>query len=250
MPRRTIDDVISRLDDIVERFYDRGSRLGFFPAMYRKTTIEVKKGLEAGRFEDPDRLEHLDVVFADRYFEAVERHERGETPTEAWAYAFQMGASAHPSVVQHLLLGMNAHINLDLGISAAEISAGGDLPALRSDFDTVNDILGDLIDRMQEDVCTVFPAFRALDMLGGELDERVVHFSIMKARTGAWHKAQRLAGLPAGADYTPHIHEFDRETARFARVICPPVGFSVLAAVQPDSVERRRVRRIIEALTD
>lgn len=218
--------------------------------MYRKTTIEVKNGLEAGRFEDAERLERLDVVFADRYLDAYDCYMRGETPTEAWAYAFQMAGSGYPSVIQHLLLGMNAHINLDLGISAAGIAPGDALPALKADFDTVNDILGELVDRVQEDVCAVFPAFRALDALAGALDERAVHFSVRKARDGAWTKARRLAGLPAGADHAPHIRDFDRETARFARAICPPLGFSVLSALRPEAAEQQRVRRIIEALTD
>jgi hypothetical protein len=40
-----------------------------------------------------------------------------------------------PRVVQHVLLGMNAHINLDLGVAAAEVAPGPAIAGLRGDFD-------------------------------------------------------------------------------------------------------------------
>ena len=246
MPDQTIDTVITRLDTIIERCHERGSRLGFFPAMYRKTTLEVKKGLETGRFEDPARLELLDVVFAERYFQAFDQYEQGATPTGAWDYSFRMATSQHPSVIQHLLLGMNAHINLDLSISAAKISQKGDLPALKHDFDEINAILGELIDRIQTDLAEVFPALGALDELGGALDERAFHLSIKQARANAWHKAETLARLPAATDTTPHIHDFDRETVRLAKLICPPRWLSETSGHESP----QRIRAIITALTD
>ena len=250
MSHQTIDDVITRLDLILERCHERGSRLGFFPAMYRKTTLEVKKGIETGRFEDPARLERLDVVFAERYFQAFEKYQQGQVPTRAWNYSFQMGRSHYPSVIQHLLLGMNAHINLDLGISAAEISRSDDLSALKHDFDEINVILGELIDRIQEDLASVFPAVGALDELGGTMDERVFHFSIKRARNNAWRKAEILAQLSSEADAASHIRAFDRETVRLAKIICPPRWLSKRLLTTPEQTSPHRIRHIIEALVD
>jgi pyrroline-5-carboxylate reductase len=73
-------------------------------------------------------------------------------------------------VLQHLLLGMNAHINLDLPIAA--VAAGGDqLATLRRDYDHLNVILTRMIDRMQAAVNAVSPEMAWLDRLGGGLDE-------------------------------------------------------------------------------
>lgn len=251
---QTIDDVVRSLDGIIERCHDRGSRLGYFPAMYRKTTLEVKRGLETGRFDDPDRLERLDVVFAERYLEAFQEHERGGRPTGAWAYAFQMGSSHRPSVIQHLLLGMNAHINLDLAISAVEVAPGPDLVSLKHDFDEINDILGELVDRVQDDLSSIFPLFRALDFLCLRFDETAVHLAVRHARSAAWEKAVRLSGLPSRDHRSSHIVEMDREVVSLARTICPPdepealLPPGVAPEVEPGDVAT--VRRIIEALLD
>lgn len=68
--RVDIDDVIRELDGIVHDCRRERNRLGFFAALYRTVTAEVKKGIEAGRFDDAKRMEHLDVIFANRYLDA------------------------------------------------------------------------------------------------------------------------------------------------------------------------------------
>ena len=51
------------------------------------------------------------------------------------------GATLAPVILQHLLLGINAHINLDLGIAAVETSPGNQLAPLKNDFDMINKLL-------------------------------------------------------------------------------------------------------------
>ena len=72
MPAETIDQVIEQLDDIIDWSIIRSSRLGYFAALYRKVTIKVKDGIRDGYFEDAERMERLDVIFANRYLEAFE----------------------------------------------------------------------------------------------------------------------------------------------------------------------------------
>jgi hypothetical protein len=83
----TIHDVIDELGEIIAECQQTNSRMGYFPAMYRKVTVRIKEGIENGRFDDPERLEHLDVVFAQRYLEAYRQYRQGQQPTLAWAYA-------------------------------------------------------------------------------------------------------------------------------------------------------------------
>lgn len=254
MDLRTIDDVVHALDDIIEDCHGQGSRLGYFPAMYRKTTLEVKRGLETGRFHDPERMERLDVVFARRYLDAYRTHRQGGRPTEAWRYAFAMGNSHRPGVIHHLLLGMNAHINLDLGISAVEVAPGQSLLSLKRDFDEINDILGELVDGVQDDLGSLFPLLRALDFLCLRLDEVAVHLAVRRARSTAWDKAVTLSGLQPDEDRTPHIASFDREALTLAETICPPGHLGPhREAVPPLDAEpgdTATVQRIIEALVD
>jgi len=58
-------------------------------------------------------------------------------------------------VPQHLLLGMNAHINLDLGVAAARVCPADQLPNLKNDFDRINLILSDLIGAVQEELAEI-----------------------------------------------------------------------------------------------
>ncbi|MBL7713183.1 MAG: hypothetical protein JNL13_11980, partial [Chitinophagaceae bacterium] len=110
----SIDEVIAELDQVIAACLRTGSRAGYFACLYRKMTLAVKQGIAKGLFEDGQRMERFDVHFANRYLAAYRQYSSGEACTNAWCRAFEAGAQAH-TVIQHLLLGMNAHINLDLG---------------------------------------------------------------------------------------------------------------------------------------
>ena len=84
---------------------------------------------------------------------------------------------------------MNAHINLDLGVAAADAGGGAPLDAVRADFDAVNDVLGQLIDGCQGALDEVSPWLGLADRVGGRGDEAVIRFSLVAARRQAWSVA-------------------------------------------------------------
>jgi hypothetical protein len=88
-------------------------------------------------------------------------------------------------MLQRLLVGINAHINLDLGIAAAETAPGQALAGLRRDFDRINEIIASLITRVEHDIAGVSPWIGLLDRIGGRHDDVIVRFSIEVARTEA-----------------------------------------------------------------
>jgi len=118
MPARNIDEVLERLDYIIETSLNNQDPHGAFAALYRRVTAAVKEGIAAGQFDDGPRMERLDVVFANRYLDAWEARKAGQPVTQAWAAVFETAGQGRKLLLQHLLLGMNAHINLDLGIAA------------------------------------------------------------------------------------------------------------------------------------
>ncbi len=69
-PAKTIDDVLNQLDHIVEQTAAADNYLCAFAYVYRKTTAEIKHAIEEGRFEDPKRMEKMDVAFANYYIKA------------------------------------------------------------------------------------------------------------------------------------------------------------------------------------
>ena len=143
-------------------------------------------------------MEHFVVAFAGRYLRNLDGWANGGAVDGSWRLAFETAARWRPVILQHLLLGMNAHINLDLGVTAAEHAVDGVLDAVRADFDAVNDVLGSLVDECQGALGDVSPWMGLADRVGGGGDETIIRFSLVAARRQAWSVATRLAPLGPG----------------------------------------------------
>lgn len=221
MPAETIEEVIGHLHNIIERARLNRSRKGFFAVLYRHVTVRVREGIDAGRFEDPHRMERLAVNFANRYLEAETAYYRDEPTSQCWSAAFEACSWWMPLVLQHLLLGMNAHINLDLGIAAAQTCPGKTLQDLKPDFDEINVILGEMLDEVQARVGRISPWLEILDAVGGRSDEVVSNFCLRAARDDAWDFAQTLT-RQEGDHLEAVIQRVDRATAMRARRILYP----------------------------
>ena len=225
-PARTIDEVIAQLDAIIAEAMLHGDRLGFFAVLYRTVTAAVKEGIAAGRFQDGPRMERLDVIFANRYLEAFHLHRSGGSPTHSWRAAFAAGKSHRPVILQHLLLGMNAHINLDLAIAAAEVCPGDAIAGLEHDFNEINTVLATLETGVEQEVCSLSPWVDRLDHIDPKAGRVVANFSIDRARACSWAVAQRLAHLSGDARDLA-IAAIDADVALLARLIERPVGILI-----------------------
>lgn len=218
---RFIDDVISALDQIVAESEQNNDPAGYFAALYRKVTIKVKEGIASGYFDDGPRMEQLDVVFALRYLDAYAANRRNEPITESWQKTFNLSDNYWPIVLQHLLMGMNAHINLDLGIAAAEVSKEADIKALHDDFNRINEILSSLVHEVQGDLSAVWPALKFILKHTGKVDDYLVDFSMKLARDGAWKFANQLAAV-LDSDKDLAIALRDQKVAAKTDVILKP----------------------------
>ncbi|MBI3243116.1 MAG: hypothetical protein HYZ49_12555 [Chloroflexi bacterium] len=218
MTAENIDQVISQLDDIIATARREKSRAGYFAALYRKVTVKVKEGIAAGRFEDGPRLEKLDVIFANRYLNAWEQFRRGQPPSQCWRYSFETAASGQALILQHLLLGMNAHINLDLGVAAAQACPGEEHPALKRDFEEINNVLASLMDEVQREIGVVSPLFGWMDWVAGHSDEAICNFSMTKARNAAWKVSVGLAAMTP-SQQAAEIAQLDTVIAALSRII-------------------------------
>ncbi len=204
VPEESFARVRRDLDHIRDVCRDEGSRDGYFAAMYSRVTAAVQRRAEAGRFDDARRMEAFVGRFAQRYTDAYWAHAAGQPTSRAWALAFTTADTSDPLVVQHLGLGMNAHINLDLGVVAAQVAVdefAGATPAepsasLRSDFMAINDVLFELVERCQQAVVAASPLLGVADTLLASTDDDLTRFSLTVARAGAWQFARDLARSP------------------------------------------------------
>jgi hypothetical protein len=87
---------------------------------------------------------------------------------------------------------MNAHINLDLGTTAAKIMEHDDLKKLEHDFIFVSNILSQLVSEMQTRLNRVSRFMFLLDWIGENNDQQFISFSIAKAREQSWKLANSM----------------------------------------------------------
>ena len=187
MPAASINEVITRLDQIIETECTNNSCMVYFPILYRKVTIRIKEGILNNEFENNPRMEKLDVLFANRYIDAYECLGLNKPFSKSWKKAFEAAKTGKLLIMQHLLLGINAHINLDLGIAVAEtVGDDGELMDFENDFNKINAILGSMIANVEAKIISVSPLFGLLDRFGKGREDKLVGFSINVARDGAW----------------------------------------------------------------
>jgi hypothetical protein len=190
-------------------------------------TTSVRRALVAGTvFEDDARMERLDVVFANRFLDAWDQHGAGGAPSECWRVAFEALDDPAPLVAQHLLLGMNAHINLDLGIAAATVAPEpAALEALRPDFRTVNGVVARLVRVLEDELGEISPRLARMEAFAPSLEDRVFDFGLDAARDAAWALARELAATPADG-WEAVIRTRDAEVAAAGRAIHPLHGLA------------------------
>ena len=244
----TLDEVLVRLNRLLDDAIRDGRRIGYFVGLYQRVTSNVRHALVAGTvFDDGPRMERLDVVFANRFIEAWEQHVAGRKPTASWAAAFDRLDDPGPLVIQHLMLGMNAHINLDLGIAAATVApTRPQLEALRADFNRINDVLARLVKIVEVQLTTICPPLsRLADLV--TVEERVFDFGMVVSRDIAWKLAQDLVASPRDG-WPAIIARRDALSAAAARALYPLDGLARVTALAVHAHECRDIRMNIQVV--
>lgn len=220
-PLNSIDDVISILEKIISVNEKNNHPLGYFAVLYHKVTVKVKEGIEKNYFENGPRMEKLDVIFARRYFDAYFAWKQNQTLSQSWAKAFFISENKSMLVLQHLLMGMNAHINLDLGISAAEISTKENIHQLKNDFNKINEILSSQVEEVQFGLSSIWKPLKKILSKTGQLDNHLVDFSMKIARDGSWKFAVELVQFKE-TSWQNIIQTRDFKVAEKSKIITHP----------------------------
>lgn len=223
----TIDEVIILLQNIIQQSIQEKSTKGYFAVLYLKVTQKVKEGIVLGTFENGPRMEQLDIVFANRYIKAYHQYQNNEPTSKSWEVAFKEADNYWIIVLQHLLLGMNAHINLDLGIASAQVCPKDEINGLQNDFNTINRILSSLVADVERDLTEVWPTLKWILQKTQGIDTFLIDFSMQRAREGAWNYALELAPLE-GDKITECIAIRDIAIADKAKLVTNSGWFSVL----------------------
>jgi hypothetical protein len=245
-----IDQVLAMLAGIVARAQTANSPLGYFPALYRQVTLAVRQGIVRGLFDDGPRMQRLDTVFASRYLAAYQTFLAGGQPASCWDLAFRATRSDRLIILQDLLVSINAHVNFDLGIAAAEICPGEAIASLHDDFDKVNQLLGSLLPAAEAAIGRFSPLIGLLDQIGGRDETQVLDFSLDAARDDAWNHALVLAHLPQSV-WPPAVAALDAKAAFLGKLIAEPAGLAGKAVEMirlTESLDRAAVIAALDSL--
>jgi hypothetical protein len=246
----TIEEVIVRLEQIVLDCKNNNKREGYFAALYLQVTREVSLKIKENYFNDNKRMEQLDVVFANRYIKAHDQYLENKTCTSSWLIAFKACKKRDPLVVQHLLIGINAHIGLDLGIAAATVCPGPIIESLHNDFNKINAILSGLVNKVEQELSSIWPLLKIVDWVAGKMDEKIASFSMNVARDAAWATAIQYTSLQSSDLQEEFIIARDKEVAIFGEKIATPgVTLSVFISIF-QAFEWGTIKKKIEVLND
>lgn len=222
MSVKTITEVLDELNSIVNTAEIENSRAGYFAYVYYRTTLQIKIAIDEKQFENNERMEAFDVIFANLYLEAYAKYLEGKNIPHVWQNTFQAD-QYDLSIIQHIMLGMNAHINLDLGVAAAEVMKGKNIHLLESDFLKVNDILASLVNELQMRLARVSPFFFLIDWISGKKDDQIINFSMKKARQFAWQLALDLSERDEDDDQI-RLKSADTMATRLSQTLIQPPG--------------------------
>lgn len=247
MKATTIDDVLRALAAIVADTTTRKDPLGYFPALYRQVTLRVKDGIAQGVFDDGPRMDRFDTAFANAYLHAYDQYRAHRRPSRAWQFAFERAETGSLLILQNLLLGINAHINLDLGVVAGSMFSPSRLDDFHDDFDRINDILASLIPLSRAAIEDFSPRLAELSAVGGPDVAVALEFSVDAARDDAWRAANTVSLVPRDARPLV-VSATDAKAKLLGRVVADPPEPVGSVARHIRAAESDDVAAIIRAL--
>ncbi|MBO9702632.1 MAG: hypothetical protein J7604_20640 [Sporocytophaga sp.] len=188
-----IESTLTKLDKIIASCEKSKNRNGYFAAFYKTISIRVRGAIEKGEFEDNQRMTEFVEIFANYYLDAYESYHNNTLGADSpWFYAFENGKKKH-TIIQHLLLGVNAHVNYDLPNTCVAVAPGKEVINLSKDYFQINQILSDAIVQLEKDIFFLSPVLGLLARIIPKLERKLLNFSVSVARSKSWECACILA---------------------------------------------------------
>lgn len=195
------DQVVQQMVTRAQNWETAGDKRYIFLRCYSMMSANMAVAIQEGRFAHSSWVATLMLRFADYYFDALEHYDQNPVQAPAvWRQVHDVARLPDMHVLQNLLLGVNAHINYDLPLALYDCLhgewAGLDETTKRSrqnDHETVNQIIGDTIDAVQDTVVEpLSPTMALVDRLMGRMDEWLLSQLITAWRHDVWNVALQL----------------------------------------------------------
>ncbi len=151
---KDVDEAIPCIQRALRYFHEHDDYRAVFLRAYYITTLNIHAAVhqladyEKQIFFDPEWVSALAGKFSALYFRSLTTFDRDPDSERAWKLAHKTAEEKTGTVVQDLMLGLNAHINYDLAYAAyLNMKEHGDerdhllLPRRKFDHDQVNNVL-------------------------------------------------------------------------------------------------------------
>lgn len=198
---KDIDEGLDAMRTALDWYHRENDHRAVFLRAYYLITVAVHQAInQRGRYQnriffDPEWVKRLAGKFSALYFQSLDTETRsGE---RAWKCAHRLAVKREVSVLQDMLLGLNAHINYDLAygiyLNFKEFDDGRDhllLPRRKFDHDQVNNILVNCIPQVEEVLTRDYGGeMFVLGEMTGSLDEIVANAGLKFYRERVWWNA-------------------------------------------------------------
>jgi hypothetical protein len=226
-PHDSIDGVVAAMQERLDRLSPEQEHRREFLGTYQRTTIAVGKAVRDGVFEDGPWVEDWDVAFANLYLDALEADLGGGRVPRPWRLAFDAPPDLKP--LQHVLLGINAHINYDLPqallavISDEEFADPALMDRRRRDHERIDGVLSGRV-AAEDDELAAVSARSLLDRVLQPLNQRASKRFLREARQKVWLNTTELQrARVAGPDvYAARLAELEvLSAAKIADLLAP-----------------------------
>jgi uncharacterized protein DUF5995 len=233
----SLDELLTQLASIVERYDSRRSRMALDGAAFSLICRKINEALAGPNFGDPAWITRLSLQMGTLYLNAVSAFETGRLDDipECRLMAFQSATSGENLLLQDLVLGLNARLNYDLAVSL--LQAGMDEATLdqrRADLESLHRILRDAIIAVEQlAVAGYSGALLSHSLLAGPLQGILSEFAFDRAHETAWNNALALARASSQTERQKLLLDLDRKAGGIAQRILlkglPAASWVVLA---------------------
>lgn len=185
----SVPEVINHFDWLESYFFDHNDLRGVFTTAYLHITRSLNEALKANDFLNNSWSHSYLIRFVNLYRIALLNYEISDFSRvpKSWRKSFELADKKEGLIIQHLLLGINAHINHDLAIALYDVKIDPDRDQKYSDHIQINLILEKATIGLKEIVAKKYaPILERLDRGFGSIDDEITAFSIPKAREHAW----------------------------------------------------------------
>jgi hypothetical protein len=200
-PQVSLDQELERMRSTLKELYRARDNRAIFLRAYYTMSSEVRDALRGeGDFDHPlffdaEWVDALAAGFSRRYFDSL------ETPQNSiWKRAHEVARQPRASILESLLLGINAHINFDLAFCVhaiiherREAESPEQLARRKFDHDQINNVLMHSLPKVQDVLAREFGGgMRFFSQLFGKVDEMLTLTGLRYYRDRVWSNSLGL----------------------------------------------------------